>query len=147
MWAVSLSFRRNDMAAASVLAPSLPGWEDVDTVPDLLVDRLYRAGEGGAVELTAALSQQQRASLAVYCYRRSHLHRIGLVLAAACDQAALMRVLGTALGSALFVQARENRIALERPSTGQRPKVSLAKASPVRLAFVQEAVDDVDVED
>jgi hypothetical protein len=137
------------MAAVPMLAPSLPGWEDADTVPELLIERLYNAGEDAVVELTAALSAQQRANLAVYCYRRSHLHRIGLALAATCDQFALTRVLGSALGSALFLQARESRSPPERaPTTGQRGKVTLAKASAFRPAVLDEVcADPDDVED
>lgn len=114
------------MVAAPVLAPSLPGWDDVDVVPDQLIERLYRASEDAVVELAATLSPQQRASLAVYCYRRSHLHGIGLTIAASCDQLELTRMLGTALGSALFVQARERGLSRERVPGGHRPKVTLA---------------------
>jgi hypothetical protein len=127
------------MVATPVLAPSLPGWDDVDVVPDALIEQLYRSGESGAAELTAALSPQQRAALAVYCYRRSHLHRIGLAIAATCDQFALTRILGTALGSALFVQSRETRGDEVRAPAGPRPKVTLAKSPPLRPAMPAEA--------
>jgi hypothetical protein len=129
------------MAAVPVLAPSLPGWEDAEVVPEQLIERLYRAGEGAVAEVTAALSPHQRASLAVYCYRRSHLHQVGLALAATCDQYALTRVLGTALGSALFLQARETRTPAP---AGSRAKVTLAKATtaPPPAGFAQS--DDSD---
>jgi hypothetical protein len=126
------------MVAAPVLAPSLPGWDDVDVVPDQLIERLYRASEDAIVELAATLSSQQRASLAVFCYRRSHLHVIGLTIAASCDQLELTRMLGTALGSALFVQARERGLPRERIPTGHRPKVTLAKPA-VRAAVPDDA--------
>ena len=129
------------MVATPVLAPSLPGWEDADVVPEQLIERLYHMGEDAIVELTAALSPQQRASLAVYCYRRSHLHRIGLALAASCDQFALTRVLGTALGSALFLQAREST--QQRLPAVSRPKVTLAKASAQPRAQFDQS-DDTD---
>ena len=127
------------MVATPVLAPSLPGWDDVDVIPEALIELLYRAGESGAAELTVALSPLQRAALAVYCYRRSHLHRIGLAIAATCDQFALTRVLGTALGSALFVQSRETRSDDVRAPVGPRPKVTLAKSPPLRPTMPHEA--------
>jgi len=130
------------MVATPVLAPSLPGWDDVDVIPELLIERLYRAGEGAVADLIAALSPQQRASLAVYCYRRSHLHQIGLAIAATCDQFELTRVLGTALGSALFVQARERRLAEAPVATGQRSKVTLARSSTLRPVSADPASTD-----
>ena len=126
------------MVATPVLAPSLPGWDDVDVIPEALIERVYRAGEAGVADLTAALSPHQRAALAVYCYRRSHLHRIGLAIAATCDQFALTRALGTSLGSALFVQSRETRGADVRVPTGSRPKVTLAKAPSIQPSMPDE---------
>jgi ferric-dicitrate binding protein FerR (iron transport regulator) len=135
------------MVATPVVAPSLPGWDDVDVVPERLIEHLYRASEDAVVDIAARLSPQQRASLAVYCYRRSHLHAIGLAVAATCDQLALTQALGTALGSALFIQAQERNLARERTATGHRPKVTLAKSSTLRVAASNEAEieDDDDV--
>jgi hypothetical protein len=141
-------FRRNDMVATPVVAPSLPGWDDVDVVPERLIEHLYRASEDAVVEIATTLSPQQRASLAVYCYRRSHLHGIGLAVAATCDQLALTQALGTALGSALFVQAQERNLERERAAVGQRPKVTLAKSSGLRLTVSDLAIsDDMQVDD
>jgi len=124
------------MAANPVLAPALPGWEDIEVIPDRLIERLHQAGEGAVAELTASLSPEQRANVAVYCYRRSHLHRIGLAIAASCDHLALTRVLGTSLGSALFLQARESAHAQQTPTTSHRPKVTLAKSTALRSVSV-----------
>jgi hypothetical protein len=130
------------MVATPVLAPSLPGWDDEDVVPENLVTRLYSAGEDNAVALTAKLSPHQRALLAAYCYRRSHLHRFGLAIASTCDQATLMRLLGTGLGSTLFVQSRERGRAPEPASGGHRHKITLAKTpgliAPLRLVVAEE---------
>jgi hypothetical protein len=131
------------MVATPVLAPSLPGWDDEDVVPENLVTRLYSAGEDNAVALTAKLSPHQRALLAAYCYRRSHLHRFGLAIASTCDQATLMRLLGTGLGSTLFVQSRERGAAPGPVSGGHRHKITLAKCPgllppPLRLVVSEE---------
>jgi hypothetical protein len=131
------------MVATPILAPSLPGWDDDDVVPENLVARLYSAGEDNAVRLTAALPPHRRALLAAYCYRRSHLHRFGLAIASTCDQATLMRLLGTGLGTTLFVQSRERGVAPGPVSSGHRHKITLAKCpglpAPLRLVVAEEA--------
>ena len=39
--------------------------------------RMYRADEGGVSDLVATVRPDIRALLALYCYRRSHLHTRG----------------------------------------------------------------------
>jgi hypothetical protein len=130
------------MVATPVLAPSLPGWDDDDVVPENLVARLYSAGEENAVRLTAPLTPHQRALLAAYCYRRSHLHRFGLAIASTCDQATLMRLLGTGLGTTLFVQSRERGHGPAAVASGHRHRITLAKSpglpAPLRLVVTEE---------
>jgi hypothetical protein len=117
------------MVATPVLAPSLPGWDDEEVVPENLIMRLYRAGEERALTLTAGLSAHRRALIAAYCYRRSHLHRLGLVIASTLDQATLVRMLGAGLGTAFFLQSREcGRDKASLPGA-QRAKVTLAKST------------------
>jgi hypothetical protein len=139
------------MVATPVLAPSLPGWEDEDVVPENLVTRLYSAGEDNAVRLTAPLTPHQRALLAAYCYRRSHLHRFGLAIASTCDQATLMRLLGTGVGTTLFVQSRERGRAPGPVSSGHRHKITLATCpglpAPLRLVVAEEPDSDANSAD
>lgn len=99
--------------------------DDEDIVPEALIAQLYRIGEDSAVNLTVGLPPYRRALVAAYCYRRSHLHRLGLSIASTCDRSTLMRVLGAIPGTALFVQSR--RLAHAPLSPGYRPKVSLSK--------------------
>jgi hypothetical protein len=136
------------MVATPVLAPSFPGWDDEDVVPESLIVRLYRAGEDRALSLTAGLSEHRRALIAAYCYRRSHLHQLGLAIASTLDQATLVRVLGTGLGSAFFVQSRE--CGREKPplSGSQRAKITLARSTglPPRLHLVT-SEDEADAQD
>jgi len=128
------------MVATPVLAPSLPGWDDDNIVPENLIAHLYQAGEDNAVGLTATLSPHRRALLAAYCYRRSHLHRLGLVIASTCDQPTLIRVLGRALGTTFFLQSRAHSQASEA-----RPKITLAKAArPTHLRLVVSDRDSLD---
>jgi len=132
------------MVTTPVLAPSLPGWDDEDVVPESLVARLYSAGEDNAVSMTAALSPQQRALLAAYCYRRSHMHRLGLAIASTCDQATLMRVLGTGVGTTFFVQSRERGRVQGPVPGGHRHKITLAKNSPLPTPLRLVVADEQD---
>jgi hypothetical protein len=107
-------------------------------VPESLIVRLYRAGEDRALGLTSGLSEHQRALLAAYCYRRSHLHQLGLAIASTLDQAILVRVLGTGLGTAFFVQSRECGRGKPPVAGAQRAKITLARSTglPPRLHLV-----------
>jgi hypothetical protein len=113
------------MMTPPVHAPALPAWDDENSIPETLILRLYRVSEDTAVNLTAALSPHRRALVAAHCYRRSHLHRLGLAIASTCDRSTLMRVLGIVPGTALFVQSRSHAVAPLPPA--HRPKITLAK--------------------
>jgi hypothetical protein len=95
-------------------APTGRQLDDDQAVPDDLVGRLYDAGESGVADAVAEFSQEQRANLAMFFYRRTHLHQVGLAIAATCDRTALVQAWGTALGQALFAQSHEVASARER---------------------------------
>jgi hypothetical protein len=95
-------------------------------VPAELVERLYRAGESRAGDLVAGFSATQRANLAVYCYHKAHLQRVGLAIAATCDRSVLELTWGRALGKALFEQSRELALAPAPIANPYRPAVTLA---------------------
>jgi hypothetical protein len=128
------------MTALPAVAP-VATWNDDHVVPDELVGRLYRAGENAVLELTATFSPRQRANLAAFCYRKAHMHGIGLAIAATCDQDTLMQVLGTALGTVLFSQSRERPEPVRAPGSN-RQKVTLAKVT--NLSPMAEINADVD---
>lgn len=109
---------------------------------DEMLARLYRSGEDGVRDIIAALSPLQRAHLAMFCYRKSHLHRIGLAIAASCDKAILLQAFGTALGRILHAQSREYSLGLGRVPAGSKPKVTLA-TGPISRTFADfDARDD-----
>ena len=118
------------MAAVPLLAPSLAGWHEDHIVSDELIGRLHRAGENAVLDLTSTFPAPQRASLAAYCYRKAHLHGIGLAIAATCDQPTLIQAFGTALGSALFAQSRDRVVQPVRAPGGHRAKITLASFTP-----------------
>jgi hypothetical protein len=102
-------------------------WHDEFVASDALISRLHRATEVQVLDLIASLSPHQRAGLAAFCYRRSHLHGVGLMIAATCDQVTLIQVLGTAVGTVMFNQSRERKPVPDRAPGSHRPKITLAK--------------------
>jgi len=103
-----------------------PQIDDDQEVPEELIGRLYRATESSVFEMLPDLSVQDRAYLAMFCYRKSHLHRIGLAIAATCDETVLVQTWGTALGQTLFAQSREPPPAPARAPGQHRSKITLA---------------------
>jgi len=134
------------MTAAPVLAPSLATWNNEAIDADELVGRLYRTGESAVLELTATFTPRERINLAMFCYRKSHLHRIGLAIAATCDLPTLVQALGTVIGGTLFTQSRERLPVPSRVHPGHRPKVSLAVATRTIPLSSEFNGDDDDLE-
>jgi len=106
--------------------------DDDHSVLAELVEQLYRAGEGRAGDLVAGFSTTQRAHLAVYCYHKAHLHRIGLAIAATCERPALELTWGRALGKALFEQSRELALTPVCAAHPYRPSVTLATLEAIQ---------------
>jgi hypothetical protein len=100
--------------------------DDDHGVPEDLIGRLYRATESTVFDLLPDLSVQERACLAMFCYRKSHLHRIGLAIAATCDETVLVQTWGTAIGHTLYMQSRDAPSRPPRPP-GNRSKITLAR--------------------
>src|SRR6202022_1567962 len=85
-----------------------------------------------------------RARLALYCYRRSHLHTMGLAIAGSCDQDDLVRS-GGHVGALLFAISREAPSpAPAAPAFVTRRAVSLA-TGPLRKMLPMD--DEPDEED
>jgi hypothetical protein len=80
--------------------------EEYCPVPEQVLGRLYRASPHGLDELVASMPPGTRATLALYCYRRTHLQAIGLAIATQCEEFDLRNAGGYA-GTALFEKARE----------------------------------------
>jgi hypothetical protein len=100
--------------------------DDDQELPEELIGRLYRATESSVFEMLPDLSLQDRAYLAMFCYRKSHLHRIGLAIAATCDENVLVQTWGTALGQTLYAQSRDAPPAPQRAPGQHRSKITLA---------------------
>jgi hypothetical protein len=125
--------------ATSALAPSHTPLVEDRFVPEELIGRLYRASETVVRDAIDMFSPQERANLAAHCWRKSHLHGVGLMIAATCEQTVLIQTLGTALGSVLFAQSRERTVQPER-AVGSRSKITLSRG------MLSPRVQDADLE-
>jgi hypothetical protein len=79
--------------------------DDTCPVSDELLGELCRANELFVPRFVSALAPDIRASLALFCYRRSHLHSMGLAIAATCDKNHLVWA-GQGVGEFLFASSR-----------------------------------------
>ena len=120
------------MRTIRAAGPRGPQLDDDQAVPAEFAERLYRAGENRAGQLVEGLSAAQRANLAVYCYHKAHLHRIGLAIAATCERSALELTLGRTLGAKLFEQSRELATMPVPATNPYRPAVTLATLSAMQ---------------
>jgi hypothetical protein len=89
---------------------------------------LHYATEESALDLVAAFTANERASLAMFCYRKSHLRRIGLAIDRTCDLTSLVQEWGVILGQAIFAQSRERSEEPRRMRVRPRPKITLARS-------------------
>src|SRR5205807_5734008 len=79
---------------------------DFCPVRDELLGEMYRASEHGLAHLVESVSSDARAMLALFCYRRSHLHSLALSIAASCTERELVHF-GGRVGSTLYALSRE----------------------------------------
>jgi hypothetical protein len=99
--------------------------DDVCPVSDHLLGELYRANGLFVPGFVSTLAPDIRASLALFCYRRNHLHSMGLGIAASCDKDNLVRA-GGSVGAFLFASSRELPSHIALSPRGNRRKITLA---------------------
>lgn len=68
-----------------------------------------------------ALSETQRARLALFCYSRAHFRELAVAIAATCDPEMLVALAGTA-GEVLSVQCRAAQVKKSAPPAVRLPK-------------------------
>ena len=107
---------------------------DFCPVRDELLGEMYRANEHGLPRLVESVSSEVRAMLALFCYRRSHLHSLALSIAASCSERDLIQF-GGRVGSTLYALSREPaaRSAPSRPTaTASRSRSRPSRSPPSR---------------
>jgi hypothetical protein len=103
--------------------------EESCPVPEDVFQQVHGAEPPNAVAIAASLPEDQRASLAVFCYRKRHLHELGLMIASTCDCPSLIEAAGAG-GRTIFEQSRDPQATLAKE---RRPQ-SHAGPKPVTLA-------------
>jgi hypothetical protein len=98
---------------------------DFCPVRDELLGEMYRANENGLPQLVESVSSDVRAMLALFCYRRSHLHQLALAIAASCNEQELIQ-LGGRVGSTLYALSREPAARIAPSSYGNRKPITLS---------------------
>jgi hypothetical protein len=113
----------------NIFSSSNPILDDDPYISEALIGRLHHATEDSVLDLVATLRASERACLAMHCYRKSHLRRIGLAIASSCDLNTLVQEWGSTLGGAIFAKSRERTEERGRSWARQRPAVTLARSA------------------
>ncbi|KIZ44263.1 MULTISPECIES: hypothetical protein [Rhodopseudomonas] len=118
---------------------------DFCPVREDLLGEMYRANENGLSQLVESVSSEVRAMLALFCYRRSHLHALALTIAGSCDERELIQ-LGGRVGSTLYAQSHGTT--RSRPATsssyGNRKPITLSTKPLSTVAPLQNDDEDED---
>jgi hypothetical protein len=118
---------------------------DFCPVRDELLGEMYRANANGLPVLVESVSSEVRAMLALFCYRRSHLHSLALSIAASCSERELIQ-LGGRVGSTLYALSRETAVrSTPSSSYGHRKPITLSTKPLSTFAAVADDFDDEDV--
>jgi hypothetical protein len=116
---------------------------DFCPVKDDLLGEMYRANENGLPQLVESVSSDVRAMLALFCYRRSHLHSLALAIAASCSERELIQV-GGRVGSTLYALSRETPATRSAPSSsyGNRKAITLSTKPLSAFSPVDDELDE-----
>jgi len=120
---------------------------DFCPVQEDLLGAMYRASENGLPQLVESVSSDVRAMLALFCYRRSHLHSLAIAIAASCDERELIQ-LGGRVGSTLYALSHETSVARPAPSSsyGNRKAITLSTKPLSTFTPIDDDLDEDDVE-
>ena len=111
-------------------------------VRDELLGEMYRANEHGLARLVESVSSDVRAQLALFCYRRSHLHSLALAIAASCSERELIQI-GGRVGATLYAQSREPAERARPAANGRKPITLSTKPLSTFAALEDEVEEDV----
>ena len=116
---------------------------DFCPVRDELLGEMYRSNENGLPRLVESVSSEVRAMLALFCYRRSHLHALALSIATSCSERELIQ-LGGRVGSTLYALSRETPTTRSAPSSsyGNRKPITLSTKPLSTFSSVDDEIDE-----
>jgi hypothetical protein len=114
---------------------------DFCPVRDELLGEMYRASESGLPRLVESVSPAARAMLALFCYRRSHLHSLAVAIAASCNERDLIES-GGRVGSTLYALSREGSAKSSPSLSGGRKPITLSTKPLSVLAPLDDEIDD-----
>ena len=116
---------------------------DFCPVQEDLLGAMYRASENGLPQLVESVSSDVRAMLALFCYRRSHLHSLAIAIAASCDERELIQ-LGGRVGSTLYALSHETSAPRANASSsyGNRKAITLSTKPLSTFTPVDDELDE-----
>jgi hypothetical protein len=112
-------------------------------VRDELLGEMYRADENGLSQLVDTVTPDVRAMLALFCYRRAHLHSLAIAIASSCSERDLYRI-GGRVGLVLFSLARQAPDERPVPSSSYaaRKQITLSTKPLAALSPLDDELDD-----
>lgn len=110
-------------------------------VRDELLGEMYRANEHGLARLVESVSSEVRAQLALFCYRKSHLHSLALSIASSCDERDLISI-GGRVGATLYTQSRGPVARTVRSGASGRKPITLSTKPLSTFAPVADDVEE-----
>ena len=127
------------------MLPSRDAYDnDCCPVGDELLGAMYRANENGLPQLVESVSSEARAMLALFCYRRAHLHALAIAIASSCNERELIRI-GGRVGSVLYALAQEAPAVRPAPSYGSRKPITLSTKPLSAIAPMDDSLDDDEI--
>jgi len=114
---------------------------DFCPVRDELLGEMYRASEHGLPRLVESVSPDIRAMLALFCYRRSHLHQLAVAIAASCTERELVEA-GGRVGSTLYAMSRGPAARTTSSSSGGRKPITLSTKPLSTFRPLEDELDD-----
>ena len=118
---------------------------DFCPVRDELLGEMYRASESGLPRLVESVAPEARARLALFCYRRSHLHSLAVAIATSCSERELVEA-GGRVGSTLYALSREGAAKSAPSASSGRKPITLSTKPLSVLAPLKDELDDDSVE-
>ena len=114
---------------------------DFCPVRDELLGEMYRANPHGLSLLVESVSPDVRAMLALFCYRRSHLHALAIAIAASCSERELIHF-GGRVGSTLYALSREPAARSASSSSNGRKPITLSTKPLSTFKPIEDEVDE-----